>query len=238
MFPNKSIQVKGKKFSCLLILFLFGSFVCHAQKEQFIGVSFGNAKYIDERAVGTSLSAFFEFKNSPYWIFGFDLQHSFVDTLPVGLNIGSSTPLTYIDEVNNYFVGTSTVNGLKDFFSNYDLHFTCFANFVIPIKKFELIPAIGIGYGHISTLHFSLTSWEYSSNTNLISKINDFSVAYWKRGVLNISPKIRLVYSVNEKFGIYLASKIILNAAYKSNDDFDLGYTGTWSHNLGVRIKL
>lgn len=222
----------------LLLLFLFGSFVCHAQKEQFIGVSFGNAKYIDERAVGTSLSAFYEFKNSPYWIFGFDIQHSFADTLPVGLNIGSSTPLTYRNEVNNYFVGTSTVNGLKDFFFNYDLHFTCYANFVIPIKKFELIPAIGVGYGHVSTLHFSLSSWESSSKTNLITKVNDFSIAYWQKGVVNLSPKIRLIYNINKNTGIYVSSKIILNAAYKSSDDFDLGYTGTWSHNLGIRIKI
>lgn len=238
MSPNKTIKIKGGRYSCLLFLFLFVSFVCHAQKEQFVGVSFGNAKYIDEGKSGTSFSAFYEVKNSPYWVFGLDLNYAFIDNLPKGLNIGSHFPLQYLDEVNKYFVGTSRDNAYTIFFYNRDIHATLYANFVIPIKKFELIPAIGIGYGHISTLHFSLTSWEYSSKTNLITKVNDFSVAYWQRGVLNISPKIRLIYNINEKLGIYIASKIILNAAYKSNDDFDLGYTGTWSHNLGVRIKI
>ena len=237
MSSNKIIKVKGR-YTYLLLLFLFSSFICLAQKEQFVGISFGKAKYIDERAVGTSLSAFYEVKNSPYWIFGFDIQHSFVDLLPKGLNIGSHNPLTYRDEVNNYFVGTSTVNGLKGFFSNYDLHFTCYANFVIPINNVELIPAIGVGYGHISTVHFSLTIWDYSSKTNLITKVNDFSVAHWQRGALNISPKIRLVYNLNKKVGFYIASKIILNAAYKSSDDFDFGNTGTWSHNLGIRLRI
>jgi hypothetical protein len=217
---------------------LFSSFICLAQKEQFIGLSIGSAKYIDDRVSGTSFSAFYEVRNSPYWIFGFDIYHSFVDVLPTGLNIGSHNPLTYRDEVNNYFTGTSVTNASKDFFSNYDLHFTCYANFVIPINNVELIPAIGVGYGHMSTLHFLLTSWEYSSRTNLITKVNDFSVAHWQRGVLNISPKIRLVYNLNKKVGIYIASKILLNAAYDSSDNFDLGYTGTWSHNLGIRLRI
>ena len=237
MSQNK-FTLKGRSTSCLFFLFLFTVSIAFAQKEQFFGFDLGSAKYIDEKANGTSIGVFYELKNSPYWIFGFDIQHSFVDLLPKGLNIGSHNPLTYKDEVNNYFVGTSTTNASKDFFSNYDLHFTCYANFVIPIKKFELIPAIGIGYGHMSKLYFSLSSWQYNTKTNLITKVNDFNVAHWQRGVLNISPKIRLVYNLNKKVGIYIASKIILNAAYKSSDDFDLGYTGTWSHNLGVRIKL
>ena len=238
MSPNKLTQVKGRKFSCLLLLFLFGSFVCHAQKEQFVGVSFGKAKYIDESKIGTNFNAFYEVKNSSYWVFGFDINYAFIDNLPKGLNIGSHLPQRYFQEVNRYFIGTLEQNAYNSFLYNRDIHATIFANFIIPIKNFELIPAIGVGYGHISTLHFSLTSWEYSSKTNLITKVNDYSVVYWHSGVLNISPKIRLVYNINEKLGIYIASKILLNAAYKRSDDFDFSYTGTWSHNLGLRIKL
>ncbi len=237
MFLKQDVKLTSL-IGCLLYLFLFGSFVCHAQKEQFVGVSFGNAKYIDERAVGTSLSAFYEVKNSPYWIFGFDLYHSFVDALPKGLNIGSHSPLTYLDEVNNYFIGTSEDNAYASFFHNRDIHATIYANFVIPIKNVELIPAIGIGYGHMSTVYFALTSIAFSQTKNIITEVKDFSVLYWQKGVVNLSPKIRLAYNINKNIGIYIASKIILNAAYKSSDDFDLGYTGTWSHNLGIRIKI
>lgn len=238
MFPNNIIKIKGKSISCLLFLFWFGSFASHAQKEQFIGVSFGNATYIGEGKGGTNFSTFYEVKNSPYWTFGFDINYAFINKLPKGLNIGSHVPLQYLEEVNRYFVGTSQDIIYAYFFYNRDIHATAYANFVIPIKKFEIIPAIGVGYGHISTLNFSLTNTSFNSATNLISEVKEYSVVYWHSGVVNIGPKIRLVYNLNEKIGLYIASKILLNAAYKSSDDFDFSYTGTWSHNLGVRIKL
>ena len=238
MFLNKIIEVKGSSFSCLLFLFLFGSFFCYAQKEQFVGLHLGSAKYIDERAIGSSIGAFYEVKNSTYWSFGFDIQHSFVDALPKGLNIGSHTPLQYLEEVNGYFIGSPVASSDKTFFSNYDIHFTCYANFMIPIKKFELIPAIGVGYGHISTVNFSLTRLIYNAANNLITEVKDYSVAHWQKGTLNISPRIRLLYNLSKNTGIFVASTIIINAAYQSDENFDLGYTGTWSHNIGLRIKI
>ena len=238
MCPNELLSERGRFNPIFFFLFLFTTSIAFAQKEQFVGFELGSAKYIDEKAKGTSIGVFYEIKNSPYWIFGLDFNYSFVDALPKGLNIGSTRPLQYLDEVNNYFVGTSTANVYMSFFSNRDLHATLYANFVIPFRKLEIIPAIGIGYGHISTIHFSLISWTYDSKTNLIAKVNDFSTFYWHTGVLNVSPKIRLLYKINNKTAVFFVSKILLNAAYKSNGDFDLGYTGTWSHNLGIRIKI
>lgn len=236
MFLN-NLKLKGRNFSCLF-LFLFCVITCFAQKEQFVGFHLGSAKYIDEGITGSSIGAFYEVKNSTYWSFGFDIQHSFVDALPKGLNIGSHTPLQYLKEVNDYFVGTSIANIEEDFFYNSDIHFTCYANFIIPVNAFEIIPAIGIGYGHIYTVYFSLTQLSFNTTTNLISEIKDFSVGHWQKGALNISPRIRLLYKLSKSTGVFIASTIILNAAYKSDDTFDLGYTGTWSHNLGIRIKI
>ena len=65
MHLNNQIS-KARSFSSLLLLFLFGSFICYAQKEQFVGLHLGSTKYIDERVKGSSIGAFYEVKNSPY----------------------------------------------------------------------------------------------------------------------------------------------------------------------------
>ncbi|MDG0967706.1 MAG: hypothetical protein P8N93_05235 [Flavobacteriaceae bacterium] len=211
-----------------------------AQKEHFIGTSLGTAKYIDEGASGgTAFSAFYEIKNSPHWVFGVDLNYAFINELPKGLNIGSHSPPEYLNEVNQYFIGAPSWDNLvRPFFYNRDLHATVYANFIIPIKKLKLIPAIGIGYGHISTLHFSLSDTSYDTSTNLITEVRNYNVVYWYKGVVNLGPKVRLLYPINNQTSFYIASKIILNAGYKSDDDFDFGYTGTWSHHFGFRIKI
>ena len=241
MFLNKFIPVKGRFISCLLLpIFMCCSLFGLAQKEHFIGASGGTAKYIDEGASGgTAFSVFYEIKNSPHWVFGIDLNYAFINELPKGLNIGSIFPPEYLSEVNRYFIGTPSWDNLvRPFFYNKDLHATVYANFIIPIKKLKLIPAIGIGYGHISTLHFSLSDISHDTSTNLITEVRNFNVVYWYKGVVNLGPKVRLLYSINNQTSFYIASKIILNVGYKSDDDFDFGYTGTWSHHFGFRIKI
>jgi|SaaInl6LU_22_DNA_1037377.scaffolds.fasta_scaffold14609_2 hypothetical protein len=241
MFLNKFVPVKGRFISCLLLpLFMCCSLFGLAQKEHFIGTSLGTAKYIDEGASGgTAFSAFYEIKNSPHWVFGVDLNYAFINELPKGLNIGSHSPPEYLNEVNQYFIGAPSWDNLvRPFFYNRDLHATVYANFIIPIKKLKLIPAIGIGYGHISTLHFSLSDTSYDTSTNLITEVRNYNVVYWYKGVVNLGPKVRLLYPINNQTSFYIASKIILNAGYKSDDDFDFGYTGTWSHHFGFRIKI
>ena len=239
MFQTKFHRAKGRTIPCLLLLpLLCCSLFAFSQKEQYIGTSFGTAKYIDEGSSGTAFSAFYEMKNSPHWVFGIDFNYTFINELPKGLNIGSNFPLEYLNEVNQYFIGTSGDIFIRSFFYNRDLHATVYVNFLIPIKKLKLIPAVGIGYGHISSLHFYLSDISYDVSTNLITEVKNFNTVYWYKGVVNLSPKVRLFYPINNQTSIYIASKIILNAGYKSDDYFDFGYTGTWSHHLGFRIKI
>ena len=62
MCPNELLSERGRFNPIFFFLFLFTTSIAFAQKEQFVGFDLGSAKYIDEKAKGTSIGVFYEIK--------------------------------------------------------------------------------------------------------------------------------------------------------------------------------
>lgn len=232
---------KGRNFSCLLFLFLLGSF-CHAQKEQFIGFNMGVSGHFEESAfspLGLDFSVFYEQDISKKWTLEANFNFVRGNNFPNALIEGNSFQLRNDEKIKGYFVGKQSELANKSYFYSQNTRVTFYANYFIELNKIQISPGLGAGYGKAARLDFGIS--KIITNPDFtVSDVDGFNSTYWQKGVLNLSPKVRILYSLNEKVNLSFESKIVFNiytekANLSLKPDYDYG---NWSNTLGIRFRL